>query len=88
MATINVKVSNIGLDASDSVTVYNKLPKNLKLQSANYKNNFKSGKWNMAVPAKKSYTLQMKFKVNKKGTHKFPVYVNNKLSKNLTIKGV
>lgn len=81
---INVKINNNGLDNSNKLTIYNKLPKGLKSESMSPK--YKSGsKWKINVAKGKTITLTMKIKANKKGKFSIPLYINNKKVKTVVL---
>ena len=85
---IKVTITNTGLDNSNIVSVFNKLPKNLKNIKVNNQALFKSNKWNIVVNGKSSITLTMTVKVNKKGSYSVPISVDGVKIKTITIKGV
>ncbi|MGL4669338.1 MAG: right-handed parallel beta-helix repeat-containing protein [Methanobacteriaceae archaeon] len=87
---IRTKVTNNGLDKSNVVTVRNKVPKGLKGStiSSSSKFNEKTNQWNINVAGKKSTTLSMKIKVNKKGNNHIPIYLNGKKWKTVVVKGI
>ncbi len=86
---VTVTLKNTGLDTSNTFTVQNKLSSAFKVikTAQNTPFTYKNGKWSGTVGVNKTVYLKMLVKMNKKGSHKLPVYINGKAVKNYTISG-
>jgi hypothetical protein len=85
---IIIRAKNTGNAKSSWLKIHVKLPKSLKRLSFNYPKLFKLNKWSFKIAQRKAMYFIMKVKVNKRGKIYVPIYLNNKLFKILSIRGL
>ncbi|MBF4469429.1 MAG: hypothetical protein ISP01_08515 [Methanobrevibacter arboriphilus] len=85
---LTIKIKNNLNKKSNYIKTSFKLSKKLKKIAVNYSKYFKKSYWYFKLSSKKTISLKLKLKVNKKGNYKIPIYLNNKIYKTISLKGI